>query len=356
MEEVLSQYSILEDYKLPKPFGDGHINDTYLVESPRGKYILQRVNKNIFDTPVLVRNLSFLFEALNHYENRTGKKLTPAVFKNNSGKFHTPDHKGAAWRLMEFFPGCRSYAISPNENISYRGARAMGEFQLFLNTLPTEKFGQTIRNFHNTPARLKTFLKIVKEVPEKLKKLAAAEIQFAMEHQNIANALEQLLDTGSLPVRVTHNDTKLDNILFTNDGRVLIIDLDTIMPGSIIYDYGDMVRTFTSPVKEDEPDIHNHLFRIKHFLALTKGYLEPLKSTLTKAEKESLLLGAKAIIYEQALRFLTDFLQGNIYYKTTYREHNLIRTRTQIKLLKDMLIDENILQQTLLVTLKSADK
>jgi thiamine kinase-like enzyme len=216
----------------------------------------------------------------------------------------------------------------------------MGEFQLFLNTLPVENFGETIKGFHNTPGRLETFLKTVKEAPATRKKQAAAEIRFAEENQDIAHELKKLLERKTLPKRVTHNDTKLDNILFTADGSVLIIDLDTIMPGSVIYDYGDMVRTFTSPAKEDEPDASKVQLRRAHFEALTKGYLEPRKDVLTEVEKESLLLGAEAIIYEQALRFLNDFLQGDIYYKTAYPGHNLVRTRTQIKLLQEILEKE----------------
>ncbi len=337
MNEIISNYSLLSVHNQPEPFGGGHINDTYLITTPSEKYILQRVNNKVFDTPVLVSNLSFLFHALTDYERKTGKKLTPAIIKNDKGEFHTLDNEGAAWRLMEFFPGCQSYAISPDTKISYRAAKAIGEFQQFLNTLPVKQFGDTIKGFHNTPDRLETFLQTVKQAPEKLKKQAAPEIQFAKQHHHIACELEELLNAGTLPTRVTHNDTKLDNILFTADGQVLIIDLDTIMPGFIMYDYGDMVRTFTSPAKEDEPDKQKTKLRVDHFDALTQGYLEPLKAHLTKVEKETLLLGAKAIIYEQTLRFLNDFLLGNIYYKTEYPEHNLIRTRTQIRLLEDIL-------------------
>ncbi len=220
-----------------------------------------------------------------------------------------------------------------------------------MNTLPVRSFGETIKSFHNTSGRLETFLKILKTAPEKLKTKSDAEIDFVEKHQDIAHELKQLLATGKVPVRVTHNDTKLDNILFTPKNGVLVIDLDTIMPGYIMFDYGDMVRTFVSPAKEDEPDISKPGLRPEHFEALTKGYLEPLKKLLSEIEKEHLLLGAKAIIYEQTLRFLADYLQGNVYYKTDYPEHNLIRTRTQIKLLDDILKQEDklseIIQQAL---------
>ncbi len=140
-----------------------------------------------------------------------------------------------------------------------------------------------------------------------------------------------------MPEKVTHNDTKLDNILFSADGNTYVIDLDTVMPSTVLFDYGDMVRTFTSPAAEDEKDISKVSLRVEHFEALTKGYLDGLQGDLQDIEKENLLLGAKTIIYEQVLRFLTDYLQNNPYYKVKYPEHNLVRTRTQIKILDSIL-------------------
>ncbi len=172
MEDILHNYSVLKGFKPPRPFGDGHINDTFLVKSGEGKFVLQRVNNKIFNTSVLIRNLSFLFKALIDYEKMSGKKLTPTVLKNNYGEFHTLDKAGAAWRLMKFFPGCNTYTFSPDEEMSYRAARAVGEFQLFLNILPAKNFSETITGFHNTPARLKTFLKTVSSAPAILKKQA----------------------------------------------------------------------------------------------------------------------------------------------------------------------------------------
>jgi Ser/Thr protein kinase RdoA (MazF antagonist) len=337
MKNILKKYEQLKDCNKPEPFGDGHINDTFLVKSPQGSFILQRVNPNVFHTPTLVRNLDVLFNALRQYEKNTGQKLTPALFKNKEDRYHTLDEEGAAWRLMEFFPGCQTYTLSPGTDISYRAARAMGAFQLFLNTLPAQAFGETIPNFHNTHGRLETFRETLKSAPAHLKEEAKEEIAFCLDNQNIASEIKALLDSGEIPVRVTHNDTKLENILFTSDGQALIIDLDTIMPGTVLFDYGDMVRSFTSPAKEDEPDLSKVTFRTDHFEALTRGYLEPLKDVLTQTEKSHLLLGAKAIIYEQTLRFLNDFLQGDVYYKTAYPGHNLVRTRTQIKLLQEIL-------------------
>lgn len=345
MKEILKTYSFLKDCDYPEPFGNGHINDTFLVRTPSsGQFILQRVNPKVFDLTVLTQNLSLLFAALADYEKENKVKLMPMVLKNQNGDYHTFDQAGAAWRVMEFFPDSKTYLTAPVEEVAYRGAKAMGAFQRFLYTLPVEKLRPTIPGFHNTPARLEVFVETLKKVRGVRKKQAAPEIDFLMEHRDIARELQQVLQKKILPVRITHNDTKLENILFAANGQVLIIDPDTIMPGSVIYDFGDMVRTFTSPAGEDEKDLNLTTFRVGFFEALTRGYLESLQDKLSEPEKQYLLLGAKAILYEQALRFLNDFLLGNVYYKVNYPEHNLIRTRTQIKLLKEILQRETQLQ------------
>jgi hypothetical protein len=211
-----------------------------------------------------------------------------------------------------------------------------------LNTLDPKLFKDTIVGFHNLPSRIKAFQDALKNAENELLKSAKEEVDKSLEMEFIVEETSSAL-TG-LPVRLNHNDTKLNNVLFSGE-EVLVIDLDTAMPGCVMFDFGDMVRTFTSPALEDEQDISKVKFRIEYFEALTKGYLEPLGTNLTRNEKESLFLGALYIIYEQALRFLTDYLKGNIYYKVNYEEHNLVRTRTQLKLLSDILKQREQLQK-----------
>jgi len=344
-DSILKQYTETQDVLKYEPFGDGHINDTFLVITKNNKYILQRVNKNVFRTDALVHNYKIFLNALLKYQQQITGKLTPDILKTSSGAFHTVDEEGFAWRLAEFIPGTRSYSISPKTEISYKAAKAMGRFQQFLNTLATDKFDFTIINYHNPESRLKAFKESVNTAPEKLIKLAEKEIAFSMKHQEIVDEYNTVVN--KLPQRVTHNDTKLDNMLFSGDG-VLVIDLDTVMPSTVLFDYGDMVRSFTSPALEDEPDESKTTFRIDHFEALTKGYIEGIGGTLKPIEKNSLLLGARAIIYEQTLRFLTDFLLGNPYYKVKYPEHNLVRTKTQIKILSAIEEDKATIQQKIL--------
>ena len=342
---ALRQYSETQTVLSYKPFGDGHINDTFLVKTESNHFILQRVNKNVFRTEALVHNYNVFLNFLDTYQEKENVKLTPEILKTLSGNYHIVDKEGFAWRLAEFIPGTKSYQISPDAAISFKAAEAMGKFQQFLNTLPSNDFEYTIINYHNPASRLKAFKDAVKKAPENLFQSAKHEIDFSLANQDIVNEYDAVV--GNLPQRVTHNDTKLDNMLFYDKG-VLVIDLDTVMPSTILFDYGDMVRTFTSPAAEDEKDESKVSFRTKHFEALTLGYLEGLGGSLQPIEKNNLLLGARAIIYEQTLRFLTDYLLGNPYYKVKYAEHNLVRTKTQVKLLNAIEKDKNELQEFIL--------
>jgi len=341
-EHILQHYAETQKVSDYAPFGDGHINDTFLVNTEKDKYILQRVNKNVFRTDALVHNYELFLNLIDQYQTRFKTKLTPEILKTREGNYHIIDENGYAWRLAEFIQGTRSYQISPETTISFKAAKAMGMFQQFLNTMSADKFEYTIINYHNPANRLKAFREAVEKAPKELLEQAKKEIDFSLANQHIAK--EYHIIEPLLPKRVTHNDTKLDNMLFHGE-EVLVIDLDTVMPSTVLFDYGDMVRSFTSPALEDEPDENKTSFRKEHFEALTKGYVEGVGETLKPIEKENLLLGARAIIYEQTLRFLTDYLLGNPYYKVKYPEHNLTRTKTQVKLLSALEKNKETLQQ-----------
>ncbi len=316
------------------PFGSGHINDTYRVVTESQDYILQRVNGKVFRTQELVNNYEVLIDKVSNYQDASGQKITPDIFQNKSGNYHLIDPDGSAWRLVEFITNADSFDISPNPEISFKAAKAIGKYQLFLNTIESPLVQDTIVGFHNLPSRMKAFVEAVDSADKALIDTAAREVEQSWKLSYIVQGTEKSL--AQLPPRITHNDTKLNNVLFVGN-EVLMIDLDTVMKGNVMFDFGDMVRTFTTPAAEDEKDLTKVVFRIDHFEALTKGYLEPLKDDLSQPEKESLLPGALYIIYEQALRFLTDYLNSSIYYKTVYPEHNLVRTRTQLKLLESVI-------------------
>ena len=319
------------------PFGKGHINDTFLTESPHGKFIFQKVNGEVFDINVLVSNLRILFEKLRAYSQKEGEKLMPEIFPDDKGNYHTLAPDGSAWRLWAFVENGSTYSVSPSEEISHKAAAALGSFQKFLATLPTEKFGESIKDFHNPLRRYFDFEKALATAPFYKKEKARKETAFLLSLKNIALEARQIIENPDVPLRITHNDPKLENILFDSAGRVLVIDPDTIMPGYLMFDYGDMVRSFCTSAAEDERDISKVNFRFSHLQALTRAYLSSMGDVLTPKEKLSLPIGAKAIVYEQALRFLSDYFNGDIYYKTHYEEHNLVRAANQIKLLKDIL-------------------
>lgn len=332
----------LEKVKSIVPFGSGHINETYRIETTTGEFILQRVNKNVFRTNELVENYQVLVDSVNIYHNETGSKITPQIFKTKAGAYHQIDKKGFAWRLVEFIPEAGSYDICPKPSIAFEASKAIGNYQLFLNTLNPKLFQDTIVGFHNLPMRIKAFRDAVKNAEIELVKSSKEEVEESIKMEFIVDETSSAM--AGLPARLNHNDTKLNNVIFSGK-EVLVIDLDTIMQGNVMFDFGDMVRTFTSPAMEDEKDLSKVTFRIDYFEALTKGYLKLLKTDLSQPEKESLFSGALYIIYEQALRFLTDYLLGNVYYKVAYKQHNLVRTRTQLKLLKYILENRDRLQK-----------
>ena len=340
LQNIISAFFYPKEVLGIVPFGSGHINDTYKVQTADSAFILQRVNQNVFDTSALVHNYNILNDAVEKYQKETGLSLTPKMLKTHSGEYHFLDENNSAWRKVEMLPESKSYDITVDTNISFAAAEAYGRFQLFLNTLDAGQFRDSIPQFHHPENRMKQFDEALRKAPKKLRDKATPEIAQVEKFRTVGIEITQLLNSGKLPRRLSHYDTKLNNVIFYG-GRPYVIDLDTVMQGTVLFDFGDMVRTFTSPAAEDEPDIEKTIFRMDHFEALTKGYLGVLKDEISSLEKQNLLLGAKAIIYEQSLRFLTDFLNGYIYYKTAYPEHNLVRCRSQLKLLEELVKNES---------------
>ena len=341
-DKPVNHYWTIGEVSNISPYGNGHINDTYLVDAENGHFILQRINKNVFVTDALVNNYEIHARAAIKYQYVKNCKITPLILQTKEKKYHFIDREKCAWRLIEFVPSSKSYDISPDPKVSFKAAQAIGKYQLFLNTLKLSSIQETIKEFHNLAGRLKTFQMVIKVADCQLLLQANQEIKQLMFLTRIVEETSKL--QVMLPTRTIHNDTKLNNILFAGN-NALVIDLDTVMPGKLMFDFGDMVRSYTSPVAEDEPDIDKTILRTDHFSAIVKAYLGVLNGEIFKAEKSSLLLGAKYIIYEQSIRFLTDFLQGNKYYKINYPDHNLVRARTQLKLLQSLIEQESELKK-----------
>lgn len=329
------------------PYGNGHINDTFLLrcktpDNREKKFILQRMNHNIFkNPPQLMENVVHVTQYLRKTILSQGgdpDRETLNVLQTRDGADWFQDSSQNYWRVFPFIE--HSVCLEKVESAKdfYDSAVAFGNFQKQLADFPVEILHETIPNFHNTASRFADFQKAVSEGDQTHIALAQAEIAFALERQEETSVLINLLAEGALPLRVTHNDTKLNNILFDADTHkaLCIIDLDTVMPGLSLYDFGDSIRFGASTGAEDETDLTKVELDLTLFEAFTKGYLEGCAGRLTAKETELLPMGAKLMTYECGIRFLADFLTGDHYFKIHRDHHNLDRARTQFKLVADM--------------------
>ena len=317
-------------------FGSGHINLTYKVACDDGSaYILQRINQYVFTDPkAVMENVGAVTEYLRTRVSDPSEILH--FVSSDTGTYYYVDEAGEYWRCYEFADGL-CLDLPESDKDFYESAIAFGRFQEMLRDFPAETLHETIPLFHNTANRYRLFRKALQE--DRVGRAASVqpEIDFLLQRQEEGATICRLLDAGEIPLRVTHNDTKLNNVLLDCKTRkaLCVLDLDTVMPGSSLYDYGDSIRFGAATAPEDEPDtakmgINLHLFRV-----YTAGYLAACKS-LTPKERELLPLGAKTLTLELAVRFLTDYLDGDRYFKTAYPEHNLVRARAQMKLVADM--------------------
>ena len=317
-------------------FGSGHINLTYKVNCDDGSaYILQRINQYVFTDPkAVMENVGAVTEYLRTRVSDPSEILH--FVSSDTGTYYYVDEAGEYWRCYEFADGL-CLDLPESDKDFYESAIAFGRFQEMLRDFPAETLHETIPLFHNTANRYRLFRKALQE--DRVGRAASVqpEIDFLLQRQEEGATICRLLDAGEIPLRVTHNDTKLNNVLLDCKTRkaLCVLDLDTVMPGSSLYDYGDSIRFGAATAPEDEKDlsklgINLHLFRV-----YTAGYLAACKS-LTPKERELLPLGAKTLTLELAVRFLTDYLDGDRYFKTAYPEHNLVRARAQMKLVADM--------------------
>lgn len=344
--EVATAFQCPGKYLGAAPYGSGHINDTFKVAyDEKGRkvhYICQRVNHSIFkNVPALMDNIGRVtrhqrakFEAAGVGElNRRVLTLVPTV----DGHDFYQDAEENYWRTYVFVEDAIGIDVVENTAQAFEAAKAFGEFQCQLADLP-ERLNETIPNFHHTRSRYDTLLEAIEADPLNRAAGVKAEIEFATAHEGMVDTVLNLLASGELPERVTHNDTKLNNVLIDNTtGRgMCVIDLDTVMPGSVLYDFGDMVRTTTTQAAEDEPDLSKVRMDIDYFEALVNGYFDTASGFLTPKEKELLPLSGKLITFNIGLRFLTDYLQGDSYFKTHREGQNVDRCRKQFKMIQSM--------------------
>ncbi len=335
------QFEIGGEFLEARPYGSGHINDTYQVffreGSARHCQILQRINHNIFKRPAaLMENIQRVTAHLATQVGNgpdSGRQVLRLIPARDGRAWHV-DAEGSHWRAYRFIENARSYDAVESTDQAYQAARAFGRFQQLLVSLPAPLLHDTIPDFHHAPKRFKALEDAIAADVAGRAILVKPEIEFALARQSITGVLLE----ANLPERVTHNDTKLNNVLLddaTGEG-ICVIDLDTVMPGLAPYDFGDMVRTTTSPAMEDEQDLSKVTMQFPLFEALVRGYLSTAGGFLTKAEKDLLAFSGKLITFELGIRFLTDYLMGDTYFKVHREGHNLDRCRTQFKLIESI--------------------
>jgi hypothetical protein len=322
------------------------------------RYIFQRINHNIFKDPAaLMSNVARVTE---HCRKRLGaddpdaSRKTLTLVKTTGGKDFFIDDEGSYWRCYLFIEKAATYDVPKTDEQIYQAARSFGRFQSLVADLGGEPLNETIPDFHNGPKRYRTLLDAIEADKCGRAAEAAAEIDKIKAFSPIFDVLPALVQAGKIPVRITHNDTKINNVMIddaTNEG-ICVIDLDTVMPGLALYDFGDMVRTTASPTAEDEKNLELVGLQVPRFEAVLRGYLSSAGEFLNDAEKSHLILSAKMITLMIGVRFLTDHLSGDTYFKIKYPGHNLDRCRTQIKLVESITAQEDILNALLEDVLK----
>jgi hypothetical protein len=341
LRSVARQFQICGEFISAGPYGSGHINDTYCAVFSQGgaavRYILQRINHNVFKTPAaLMENVQRVTTHIGRKVadepdySRRGLTLIPAW----DGRMWHCAEDGSYWRTYVFIENARTYDAVESPQQAFQAARAFGRFQKLLADLPAPRLHETVPDFHHTRARFAKLEAAIAADSAHRARLARSEIEFALNRR----AMIGVLQAAGLPERVTHNDTKLNNVMLDDKSGegICVIDLDTVMPGLVPYDFGDIVRTSTSPAREDERDLSKVRMQFVMFEALARGYLATAAEFLTKAERQHLVFSGKLITFEIGIRFLTDFLEGDTYFKVHREGHNLDRCRTQFKLVESI--------------------
>ena len=365
LESVIKHFRLGKTQVRIAPLARGHINDTYILTSENQgrvvRHILQRINHEVFkNPPAMMANIVRITEHIHSKLQRTDPKSASrqlTVVRTDNDDSYWTDPEGNFWRVYDFVEQAVTYDTVDSSELAGEAARMFGWFQRMLEDLPGPVLNDTIPNFHNTPLRLAQFQEILKQDPCNRAKDAGREIDFVLEHAGICDVLTDLVQRGDFPYRIAHNDAKINNVMFdrhTHQG-VCVIDLDTVMPGLSIYDFGDLVRTAANPAEEDEPDLSKVTLDISMFTALARGFARETSRFLTPSEKDHLAFGGKLITFEQLIRFLTDFLNGDVYYKIHHAGHNLDRSRTQMKLVQSIIEQEAAMNEIVKNAYREAD-
>lgn len=347
IKDVVKQFCFEGELKSVNEFGSGHINKTYIAlydcNGNEKRYVVQEINTAVFKDPEgLMENVFAVTEYLKEIIAENGgnpERETLSFIRTRDGKMYYETEEGRCFRAYVFVENSVSYDSADTPELFGKSGAAFGKFQNMLAEFPAETLNETIPNFHNTAWRFENeFLQSIFAASNELLSECEDDIEFVTARRDDMSVLSDLLEDGKLPLRVTHNDTKLNNVMFDEDTNecVCVIDLDTVMPGLALYDFGDSIRFGASTAAEDEQNLDNVSLDLDYFKAYVRGYLSEAGETLTQVEKHYLAFSAKLMTLECGMRFLTDYLNGNIYFKTKYDKHNLIRARNQFKLVEDI--------------------
>ncbi|MDG0888982.1 phosphotransferase enzyme family protein [Paracholeplasma manati] len=338
MRHIIDQFVLIGTYQSHILYGSGHINETYLVTmtNPDAKYILQKINHRIFKkVPQLMSN----YEKVTQYMKKhlpDGQVFIELLYTKDHQPFYTDD--SGYYRMISYIENAIAYQTIPSETHMFLAGQAFGVFQNQLSNFDATSLYETIPFFHHTPKRFDNLVRAIQNASAERLHQATNWIEYALSFKPYANTIIDAIHFKQIPIRVTHNDTKMNNILFDDQKLEVkcIIDLDTIMPGSLLYDFGDAIRFGCNTALEDEKDTSKIQFNEAYFKAYTHGFLSAVQPFITTKEVEMLVDGAIMMTLETGIRFLTDYLENDIYFKTHYPEHNLIRTINQLTYLKKM--------------------
>ena len=347
LTDIATRFSIFGDILEITPFGDGLINRTYLVQTnskkDQDKYILQMINQYVFPEPwKVMENLSTIHSHIQKDQPKDASleelKITRAIKTKEKEDYNLVFDNKEAWRMIEYIPDTKTIKTAESPQIAYEAARAFGIFNRILSSLNTNLIYTTIPGYHAYSNRLEKLDLSIRNDSARRAKECQDEIDSALQRRDYLMRINHLIESGHTPRRVTHNDTKIDNVLFDKDGKkaIGVIDLDTVMPATLLYDFGDMVRSNCNSTREDNPDIGSIHFKMDIFKSLAEGFLKETSSFINPHEKDNLVFGGLFFTWIQAVRFLTDYLMGDTYYKTEYANHNLDRTRNQLAYLSLM--------------------
>ena len=360
IKKIVSNFRIKGDFVDFEKVTTGHINDSYYIKTnstDHPGYFLQWINNYIFkDVDGLMNNITavthHLAEKLAAHPELAFKVLE--IIPTLQGDKYYLQAEGHFWRLYKFIDNSHGYDVVENTDIAYEGGKAFGIFMSLLADLPADRLSETIPDFHNMEKRLGTFYNSLKANPVDRAKDIPTEIEFVKKRSEQMLAIPALIKSGKLPMRITHNDTKFNNILFdTSNHAMCIVDLDTVMPGSVLFDFGDAIRTGANTAAEDEKDLSKVDINIPIYEAYTQGFIKSTLHTLTQVEIDNLAFSARFMTFIIGLRFLTDFLDGDPYFRTHYPEHNLVRARVQFRLVEQMELNSDKMRD---IVLKSLEK